>query len=319
MSGLVVNGLRKHFHKGGGFLGGPRVAIRAVEDVSLSVPTGTSVGLVGESGCGKSTVARLILRLIEPDAGSVNFGNVDVRDANQAEMRKLRRRMQIIFQDPYSSLNSRRTIRQTLEEPLKVHHLGSRAEIAERAALILGEVGLPKDSLDRFPHEFSGGQRQRIGIARALVLEPELIVADEPVSALDVSVQAQVLRLLDNLKQQRKLSFLFVSHDLGVVRHFCSQTLVMYLGRVVESGPTEEIMDRPAHPYTMLLRQSSPIPDPKIRLPDLRLDGDLPSPAAPPPGCPFHTRCAKAMTVCRQEIPVMKEVSSGHLVACHIY
>jgi oligopeptide/dipeptide ABC transporter ATP-binding protein len=319
MSGLRVEGLKKHFHKGGGLLGGPKLTIRAVEDVSLTVPPGASVGLVGESGCGKSTVSRTILRLVEPDAGRIVFDGIDVRAASSAALRRLRRRMQIIFQDPYASLNGRRTIRQTLEEPLKVHGVRSRAERHERADAILAEVGLPPQAMDRFPHEFSGGQRQRIGIARALILGPELVVADEPVSALDVSVQAQILRLLEDLRQKRSLSFLFVSHDLGVVRRFCAQTCVMYLGYLIEVGPTEEILDRPAHPYTVLLRESSPIPDPAVRVGAARMEGDIPSPANPPSGCPFHTRCPRVVSVCKTERPLLKALDDRRQVACHLY
>lgn len=319
MSELVVKDLRKHFHKGGGFLGGPAVTIRAVESVSLTVPTGASVGLVGESGCGKSTVSRAILRLVEPDAGEITFDGIDVRAAAPAAMRRLRQRMQFIFQDPYASLNTRRTIRKTLEEPLKVHGVKSAAERRERAEAILAEVGLPREAMERYPHEFSGGQRQRIGIARALVLDPDLVIADEPVSALDVSVQAQILRLLDDLRDRRTLSFLFVSHDLGVIRHFCSDTCVMYLGHLIETGPTEDILDRPAHPYTVLLRESSPIPDPAVKVGAARYLGEIPSPANPPSGCPFHTRCPRVMPVCKQERPVLKPLDDRRQVACHLY
>jgi peptide/nickel transport system ATP-binding protein len=319
MSGLRVEGLKKHFHQGGGLLGGSKLTIRAVEDVSLTVPSGVSVGLVGESGCGKSTVSRTILRLVEPDAGQITFDGVDVRAAAPAALRRLRRRMQIIFQDPYASLNGRRTVRQTLEEPLKVHGVRHRGERRERADAMLAEVGLPPQAMDRFPHEFSGGQRQRIGIARALVLDPELVVADEPVSALDVSVQAQVLRLLDDLRQKRNLSFLFVSHDLGVVRHFCTQTCVMYLGHLIEVGPTEEVLDRPAHPYAVLLRESSPIPDPSVRVAAARMEGEIPSPANPPSGCPFHTRCPRVMSACRTHRPILKPLDGHRQVACHLY
>ncbi|MBR9763883.1 MAG: ATP-binding cassette domain-containing protein [Rhodobacteraceae bacterium] len=319
MDGLKVEGLKKHFTIGGGFLGGKARKVRAVENVSLSVAPGSSVGLVGESGCGKSTASRTILRLEEPTAGRVTFDGIDVASASPAEMRRLRQRMQFIFQDPYASLNSRRSIRKTLEEPLKVHGIGDPAERRARAEAILSEVGLPRDAMERFPHEFSGGQRQRIGIARALVLQPDLVVADEPVSALDVSVQAQILRLLDDLREKRTLSFLFVSHDLGVIRHFCDTTCVMYLGHVVESGPTQEIMDDPAHPYTVLLRQSSPIPDPANRVDPPRIAGEIPSPANPPSGCPFHTRCPRAIAECRESMPATKEIAPGRQVACHLF
>src|SRR5262245_951972 len=316
-SGLQVRNLSKHFAIGGGLLGPDAQIVRAVNDVSFTVPRGTSLGLVGESGCGKSTVARAVLRLIEPDAGSVVFDGVDVRAAKGAALRTLRRRMQIVFQDPYSSLNPRRTIRQALEEPLWVHGRGTRKEIAEKAATAMAEVGLPKDAIDRYPHEFSGGQRQRIGIARALVLDPELIVADEPVSALDVSVQAQILKLLEGLRARRGLSFLFVSHDLGVVRHFCDRLCVMYLGRIVEEGVTAEVLDRPMHPYTKLLRDSSPVPDPKARLVMTKIEGEVPSPANPPTGCTFHPRCPRASGPCLTDPPELTLQGEGRLAACY--
>jgi len=316
-AGLEVRNLTKHFAIGGGLLGPQAQIIRAVNDISFAVPRGTSLGLVGESGCGKSTVARAVLRLIEPDAGSVVFDGIDVRAASGSALRALRRRMQIVFQDPYSSLNPRRTIRQALEEPLWVHGRGSRKEIAEKAETAMAEVGLPKDAIDRYPHEFSGGQRQRIGIARALVLDPELIVADEPVSALDVSVQAQILNLMEGLRARRGLSFLFVSHDLGVVRHFCDRLCVMYLGRIVEQGVTADVLDRPMHPYTKLLRDSSPVPDPKARLVMTRIVGEVPSPANPPPGCTFHPRCPRASGPCFSELPQLVHRTADRLVACH--
>lgn len=319
MSGLRVERLRKHFNLGGGLLSGKRQVIQAVNDVSFDVPKGRSVGLVGESGCGKSTASRAVLRLIEPDEGRVVFEGIDIRAASAAEMRALRRRLQFIFQDPYSSLNPRRTVRQSLEEPLHVHAGGNRKEIRDKAETVIVEVGLSKDSLDRFPHEFSGGQRQRIGIARALVLGPELIVADEPVSALDVSVQAQILRLLADLRQRRGLSFLFVSHDLGVIRHFCDSVCVMYLGHIVESGPTAEVLDAPAHPYTQLLLESSPLPDPARRIKPVKQMGEVPSPANPPPGCPFNTRCPHVMPACREAMPVVREQAPGRRVACHLF
>lgn len=314
---LEVRNLSKHFTIGGGLFGPGRKIVRAVNDVSFTIPKGTSLGLVGESGCGKSTVARAILRLIEPDIGSVVFDGTDVRAAKGAALRGLRRRMQIVFQDPYSSLNPRRTIRQALEEPLHVHLRLSRKEISEKAETAIAEVGLPKEAMDRYPHEFSGGQRQRIGIARALVLDPELIVADEPVSALDVSVQAQILRLLEGLAERRGLSFLFVSHDLGVVRHFCDRLCVMYLGRIVEEGATADVLDRPQHPYTKLLRDSSPVPDPKARLTLTKILGEVPSPTNPPPGCAFHPRCVRAEERCSIESPPLGPLGAGRSCACH--
>jgi oligopeptide/dipeptide ABC transporter ATP-binding protein len=311
---LVVRNLSKHFAKGGG--PGAKI-VRAVNDVSFTVPRGTSLGLVGESGCGKSTVARAVLRLIEPDSGSIVFDGTDVRAAKGTALRGLRRRMQIVFQDPYSSLNPRRTIRQALEEPLRVHLRVSSKEIGEKAEAAMAEVGLPREAMDRYPHEFSGGQRQRIGIARALVLDPELVVADEPVSALDVSVQAQILRLLEGLRERRGLSFLFVSHDLGVVRHFCDRLCVMYLGRIVEEGATAGVLDRPLHPYTKLLRDSYPVPDPRARRALTKIVGEVPSPTNPPPGCAFHPRCVRAESLCSIEWPQLGTLETGHSCACH--
>ncbi|MGL4527237.1 MAG: ABC transporter ATP-binding protein, partial [Aestuariivirga sp.] len=305
---LIVRNLTKTFATGGGFLGSPRKIVRAVNDISFTIPKGMALGLVGESGCGKSTAARAVLRLFEPDGGSVTFDGVNVLAAKGKALRQLRQRMQIVFQDPYSSLNPRRTIRQALEEPLRVHLDLSRAEITERAEMALTEVGLPREAIDRYPHEFSGGQRQRIGIARALVLDPEIIVADEPVSALDVSVQAQILRLLESLRAKRGLSFLFVSHDLGVIRHFCDRVAVMYLGRIVEEGRTADVLNHPAHHYTRLLRDSSPVPDLTARLTLNRLTGEVPSPLAPPPGCTFHPRCIRAEARCSIETPLFRTV-----------
>lgn len=317
MSGLVIESLRKYFFRGGGLLGGPKLAIRAVEDVSLTVPSGASVGLVGESGCGKSTVSRAILRLIEPDAGRIVFDGIDVRAARPAALRRLRRRMQIIFQDPYSSLNGRRTIRQTLEEPLKVHGVKSRAERRERADAILTEVGLPPESMDRFPHEFSGGQRQRIGIARSLAMNPDLVICDEPVSALDVSVQAQVLNLLRQLQSDFNLTYLFIAHNLAVVAHISDRVGVMYLGKLVEIGESKTITEQPKHPYTQALISAIPIADPHRQRDRIILEGDVPSPANPPTGCRFHPRCPVARPDCSEREPLLREITPGHWVACH--
>jgi oligopeptide/dipeptide ABC transporter ATP-binding protein len=314
---LEVRNLIKTFAIGGGMFGPRAEIVRAVNDVSFTIPKGMALGLVGESGCGKSTVARAVLRLVEPDSGEVIFDGINIGAAKGAAMRRLRQRMQIVFQDPYSSLNPRRTIRQALEEPLRVHFRLSRKEIIEKAELAVVEVGLRREEMERYPHEFSGGQRQRIGIARALVLGPELIVADEPVSALDVSVQAQILRLLEGLRERRGLSFLFVSHDLGVVRHFCERVCVMYLGRIVEEGATADVLDRPLHPYTKLLRDSSPVPDPKARLALTRILGEVPSPTNPPPGCTFHPRCERAESLCSIEPPQLEATYAGRLCACH--
>jgi oligopeptide/dipeptide ABC transporter ATP-binding protein len=313
---LQVRNLVKRFESGGGWLGGERQIVRAVNDVSFSVGRGQSLGLVGESGCGKSTVARTLLRLIEPDEGSLVFDGQDIRLAGASALRALRRRIQIVFQDPYASLNPRRTVRQALTEPLIVHRLGNAAQMAAKVAQTLGEVGLPQSALDRYPHEFSGGQRQRIGIARALVLDPELIVADEPVSALDVSVQAQILQLLERLKQDRGLSFVFVSHDLGVVRHFCDTVAVMYLGRIIEQGPTAQVLDGPLHPYSRVLRDSSPVPDPEARIRLLKIEGEIPAPTNLPSGCTFHPRCARARPDCAARIPQLEAMGTRRAAAC---
>jgi oligopeptide/dipeptide ABC transporter ATP-binding protein len=300
---LEVDGLRKHFSVTRGFPRPVTTVVRAVDGVGFAVDPGEAFGLVGESGCGKSTVARAVLRLVEPDAGSVRFAGQDVRAAKPAALIALRRRMQIVFQDPYSSLNPRRTIGRTLAEPLQVHGMARGEAARQAAAALLEEVGLPPDAMERYPHDFSGGQRQRIGIARALALRPELIVADEPVSALDVSVQAQVLLLLKDLQARRGLAFVFVSHDLGVVRWFCARVAVMYLGRIVEQGSVARVFASPRHPYARLLRDASPVPDPARRGVLPRVAGEIPSAASPPPGCHFHPRCSRATEICRTTYP----------------
>jgi oligopeptide/dipeptide ABC transporter ATP-binding protein len=313
---LAVSDLKKHFTVRKGFPRPVTTIVRAVDGISFFVDHGEAFGLVGESGCGKSTAARAALRLIEPDGGTIRFGDTDVRAARGAELNALRRHMQIVFQDPYSSLNPRRSIGRTLAEPLGVHGIARGKEARAMAAALLSEVGLPETALDRYPHEFSGGQRQRIGIARALALQPELLVADEPVSALDVSVQAQVLLLLKELQTRRGLAFVFVSHDLGVIRWFCARVAVMYLGRIVEQGPVARVFAKPRHPYTQMLRDASPIPDPTQRGVLPRVVGEIPSAAAPPPGCHFHPRCPRATDICRTTYPEWDD-PDGQGFACH--
>jgi oligopeptide/dipeptide ABC transporter ATP-binding protein len=316
---LSISGLRKTFTAKKGWPVPKIVAVRALDGISFEVAQGEALGVVGESGCGKSTVARATLRLIEPDEGTVRFDGTDVLTAGRGAMRRLRRRMQIVFQDPASALDPRQRIRAALKEVLGVHGIARGAEADRAIAKLLDEVGLPPVSAARYPHEFSGGQRQRIGIARALALGPDLIFADEPVSALDVSVQAQILVLLENLRRTRNLAFVFISHDLGVVRHFCQRVLVMYLGRVVETGPVPDIFETPLHPYTQLLKVSSPVPDPQQAVTMAVQEGEPPSPINPPTGCHFHPRCPHVMEICRREAPRTVEPAPGRTVACHLH
>ena len=314
---LEVEGLVKHYASGG-ILSGKSPVVRAVDGVSFTVERGETLALVGESGCGKSTVGRTILRLLEPTAGSVRFDGRDVFGLDHKALRALRRKMQIIFQDPYSSLNPRMTVGAAVAEGIEIHRLAKGPAVKQRVAALLEEVGLNPDYARRYPHEFSGGQRQRIGIARALAVEPEFIVCDEPVSALDVSVQAQVLNLLADLQERRGLSYLFIAHDLAVVRQIARRIAVMYLGRIVETGPTTDILERPRHPYTQALLSAVPEPDPDRQRSRIVLEGDLPSPAAPPPGCRFHTRCFHPLRDerCRAEEPLLRPVA-GTEAACH--
>jgi oligopeptide/dipeptide ABC transporter ATP-binding protein len=294
--------------------------IKAVDGVSLTIEEGETLGLVGESGCGKSTLGRAILRLYEPTSGRIVFDGQDITALGETELRPLRRRMQMVFQDPFASLNPRHSVGRIVGEPFRAHGLASRSEATTRVRQLLEIVGLPSDAINRYPHEFSGGQRQRIGVARALAVNPDLIVADEPVSALDVSIQAQILNLLESLQQDFDLTYLFISHDLAVVRHISDRIAVMYLGVVVEVAPSAQLYESPLHPYTISLLSAVPIPDPvaeRTREPIL-LQGDLPSPADPPHACRFHTRCPYVQpTRCREEVPPLRQLLEGHTVACH--
>ena len=313
---LVVNDLRKHFPIRGGLFNRVLRSVQAVNDVSFEIGRGEVVGLVGESGSGKTTVGRTVLRLEEATSGSVNFDGAEITMLSKPEMRRYRKRMQIVFQDPYASLNPREKIRTMLMHALSVHRIGTRAEREDRVVALLEQVGLTGDYLNRFPHEFSGGQRQRIGIARALAVEPDFIVADEPVSALDVSIQAQVINLLDDLKEAFNLTMLFIAHDLAVVEHIADRVVVMYLGRIMEVAPTRRLYASPNHPYTQALLSAVPSPDPDARRERIILKGDIPSPISPPTGCVFRTRCPMAIADCAAVVPPLREVAAGHFSAC---
>ena len=313
---LQVTDLVKHFPLGGGVLAKPKAWVKAVAGVSFTVGRGESFGLVGESGCGKTTIGRLVLRLIEPTRGRIDFDGRNILTLGHKEFGRLRRRMQIIFQDPYSSLDPRMTVAQIVTEPLLAGLRPARGARREAARALLEKVGLRPADLDKYPHEFSGGQRQRIGIARALCVRPELIVADEPVSALDVSIQAQVINLLQDLQQEFGLSYIFISHDLSVVAHLCRRVAVMYLGSIVELAPSAEFSRMPRHPYTEALLAAVPLPDPHRRAASFGMEGDVPSPIDPPPGCAFHPRCRHAFDRCRVEKPHLVPAAEGHRVAC---
>jgi oligopeptide/dipeptide ABC transporter ATP-binding protein len=312
---LSVRDLRKEYRVGSRLFG-KAAAVRAIDGVSFDLHKGEVLGLVGESGSGKTTVGRAILRLIEPSSGTVSFGGVDVLGADPRSLRDLRRKMQIIFQDPFASLDPKRTIGSQIEVAYTLHGLHSPAERRRRVEDLLERVGLSAAHADRHPHEFSGGQRQRIGIARALALSPSLIVADEAVSALDVSVQAQVVNLLLDLRQEFGISLLFISHDLGLVEYICDRVLVMYLGRIVESGPVREVYRNPQHPYTRALLSAVPVPDPEQRSTGTVLKGDPPSPVAPPSGCAFRTRCPQALPACAEAVPTLQQVGPDQHAAC---
>ena len=317
---LMVNGLKKHFPIKGGMLSKTVGYVKAVDGVTFNLKRGTTMGLVGESGCGKTTVGRTILRLYDSNTdGQVLFNGKEVYDLPKDELRALRPKMQIIFQDPFSSLSPRLPVGEIIGEAVKEHNLVNAAEYDDYIDHVMDQCGLQPFHKDRYPHEFSGGQRQRICIARALALSPEFIVCDEPVSALDVSIQAQIINLLEELQNEHKLSYLFISHDLSVVEHISDAVGVMYLGNLVEYGDKADIFRNPLHPYTEALFSAIPVPDPTVKMNRIVLQGSIPSPADPPEGCKFHTRCAKCMECCKHEAPVQKEMEPGHFVACHLY
>ena len=313
---LSLRNVYKYFPVRRSFFSGESLNVHAIDGVSLDVPGGKTVGLVGESGCGKTTLGRVALRLISPDSGRIRFEGRDITRLSGEDLRRTRRMMQIVFQDPYSSLNPRMKVRDIVGEGWLVHGMGDRREIMEKAARLLLRVGLSPDAADKYPHEFSGGQRQRIGIARAIALSPKLVVADEPVSALDVSVQAQILNLLKDIQEEYGMAYLFVSHDLRVIRHMSDTVAVMYLGKLMEVSPAEELFRSPLHPYTRSLLAAVPMLGGTPRE-EIVLRGEIPSPLAPPPGCRFHTRCFMAQKICEEVCPLLIESSPGRLTACH--
>ena len=315
---LSIQNLKKYFPIHQGVFSSVAAYVKAVDDVSFSINKGETLGLVGESGCGKTTAGRAILRLIEPDAGTIRFDGIDLMSLGKQDLRRKRRDMQLIFQDPYASLNPRMTIRSIVGEPFAIHDIANGSEREDRVADLMKTVGLEPTVLNRYPHEFSGGQRQRIGIARALALKPKLIVADEPVSALDVSIQAQIINLLADLQEQLGLTYLFISHAIPVIEHISTRIGVMYLGKLVEVGTSAQICTAPQHPYTQALLKAVPIPDPAAKKQRVILSGEVPTPIDPPPGCRFHTRCPIAVDRCKVEEPPLRQIADGRVAACHL-
>lgn len=318
---IEVSGLKQYFTKTNGLFGKKVQYIKAVDNVSFHIKKGETLGLVGESGCGKSTTGRTLIKLYEPTDGKIIFDGEDITNYSQKQMLPFRKRMQMVFQDPYASLDSRMTINEIIGEAMVTHGIATGSEKNDRIMDLLDKVGLMKEHANRYPHEFSGGQRQRVGIARALAVNPEFIICDEPISALDVSIQAQVINMLEDLQQDMGLTYLFIAHDLSMVKHISNRIGVMYLGNLMEIGTSDEINEYPAHPYTQALLSAVPLPDPKMARERKRivLQGDVPSPLNPPSGCPFRTRCTKCMKICSEVKPKLKEIAPGHQVACHLY
>ncbi len=313
---LEVKNLKKWFTTNETTFGKKEI-VKAIDDISFDIKKRETLSLVGESGCGKTTTGKVILKILEPTSGSILFEGKDIIKLSRKEMMIYRRKMMIIYQDPFGSLDPRMTVKNTIAEPMEVHRLGTKKEIEEKVVELMKKVGLSPDYRNRYPHEFSGGQRQRIGIARALATNPEFIVADEPVSALDVSIQAQIINLLKDLQKEFGLTLLFISHDLSVVKHISDRVAVMYLGKIVEIADKKELFENPKHPYTLALLSAIPIPNPRAKKKEIILEGDLPSPINPPSGCRFHTRCPYAKSICKEEEPLLKDIGNGHFVACH--